>query len=273
MTAGFGLGLILMLPALSPPREKAPGLEITIQDRAIELPSLPESVEEARAGYKSMRPRLAEALQNLERDLRELRATLAQGGPSARFYRIPSEATPEVKFLATMLQDESSQAMEAAVVDEWLHWQTFLLRFGLGRSVGGSAITSRMVLLSHKHNELRSQDLSSQPWPFFDLLAVDGLDYESRGDLTKGAAALANLHAPRLAAAWRPWARHLNEVALQMLEFERSAAPSPDPALRTLRLQAKLNVLERFRSALWFCRMAWAHLASSPLPAPLRTLD
>lgn len=265
------LGLLLGAPTASPPESKVAGIEITVQDRAIELPLLPERVSVARAGYGRMRIRIESALQDLERDLTGLYAALRPEGPSAAFYRIPSQGTTEVRFLGSMLHDEPCLAMEDAVFDQWVNWQTLLVRHGLAQP-GGSAISSRMVLLAIKRNELRSQDLSDLPWPFFDLLAVDGLDYRGWGSLARGAAALADAQAPQLARTWQPLAQHLNEGALRMLEFERSAPPTEDLALRILRLQARLNVLERFRSALWFCQLVWAHMASERLPAPLRKL-
>ncbi len=265
------LGLLLGAPATPPPGPRAVGIEITVQDRAIELPFLPEGVAQARAAYGPLRPRIETALQDLERDLAGIYAALRPEGPSAAFYLMPSQGTAEGRFLASMLHDESCQTMEEAVLDQWVRWQTLLVRQGLVQP-GGSAITSRMVLLAFRRNELRSQDLSDLPWSLFDLLAVDGLDYRGWGSLARGAAALADAQAPQLARSWKPLAQHLNGSALRMLEFERSAAPTQDPALRILRLQARLNVLERFRTALWFCQMVWAHMASERLPAPLKKL-
>jgi hypothetical protein len=266
------LSLILLRQIPSRPVAKAPGIEIVIQDRAIELPLLPEGVEQARAGFVKIRPDITTALQDLERDLEGIYAALAREGPSTTFYRTPSNPTAEGHFLASMLEDDACLALEDAVFDEWVHWQTRLLRYGLSLPSGGSEITSRMVLLAVKRNELRSQDRSDLPRPFFDLLAVDGLDYTRWGSLARGASGLANTQAPQLARAWKPLAQHLNETALKMLEFERTAAPTQDSTFRILRLQAKLNMLERFRSALWFCQLVWAHMASSPLPKPLKQL-
>jgi len=272
MSVTLVLGLFLLAQTPQQPAAKPSGIEVTVQDRAIELPLLPESVEEARTGFPKMRPRVTTAIQDLERDLAGLYTTLAPEGPSGAFYQIPSNATSEVRFLGSLLQDDACLAMEDAVFDDWVRWQTQLLRYGLAQPSGGSAITSRMVLLAVKRNEMRSLDRSDLPWPFFDLLAVDGLDYKGWNALARGAAALADSQAPQLARTWKPLAQHLNESAQRMLDYERNAAPTQDPALRILRLQAKINVLERFRSALWFCQMAWAHLASSPLPKPLRKL-
>lgn len=184
--------LSLLLMGQVPPQApaKAPGIEVMVQARAIELPLLPERVDEARAGFSKMRPQIATAIQDLERDLTGLYAALAPEGPSAAFYRIPSNATDEVRLLASLLQDDPCLAMEDAVFDEWVRWQTLLLRYGL--------------------------------------------------------------------------AQHLNESALRMLEFERNATPTQDPVIRILRLQAKINVLERFRSALWFCHGRFRLKPSTP---------
>jgi len=252
------------------PPAKVTGAEILIQDRAIELPLLPERLQDAKNQYSKLRPRMVTAIQDLERDLASLYANLEREGPSAKTYRISASSVSETNQLAAMLYDAPSHTMEAAVVDEWVQWQTHLVRFGLSLPSGGSAITSRMVLLTIKRNELRSSDQSSLP--MFDLLAVDGLDYGAWNSNIQGAVELANSQSPRLAKAWQPLAQHLNDASLQMLEFERSAPPTQDPEIRILRLQAKINVLERFRSALWFCQMVWAHMASKPLPPTLRRL-
>lgn len=271
MSTAVFLGLFLLGQPPQPPA-KPFGAEIVLQDRAIELPLLPERIDEARTGYTRMRPRIEIALQDLEGDLAGLYAALAPEGPSAAYYQIPTETTAEVRILASMLWDAPCLAMEDAVFDEWVRWQTRLLRYGLSLPSGGSAITSRMVLLGIKRNEMRSEDRRDLPWPFFDLLAVNGLDYQGRNAMARGAVTLADAQAPQLAHAWKPLAQHLNESALRMLEFERTAPTTRDPALRILRLQAKINVLERFRSALWFCQLAWAHMASESLPKPLRKL-
>jgi len=253
------------------PLPSVPPSVVAVQARAIEMPLLPSSLAEARTEFPKMQPKIAAAIQDLERDLMGLYATLAAGGPSAAAYRVPDTATDEVRLLAGSLQDNTHLAAEESVFEAWNRWQTQLLSHGLAMAKGGSAITSRMVLLSFQRNELRAQDQGSV-WPLFDLVAVNGLDYRSRSAGIPDAAALADAHALRLARTWEPLAQHLKESATRMLEYERNAPETQDAALRLLRLQAKINVLERFRSSLWFSQMVWAHMASSPLPPALKKL-
>ncbi len=254
-------------PSVSPP---APS-EVAVQARAIELPLLPSSLEEARTEFPKVQPRIAAAIQDLERDLTGLYALLAAEGPSAATYRVPDTTIDEVRLLAGCLRDDFHLAAEESVFEAWNRWQTHLLSHGLALPKGGSAITSRMVLLSFQRNELRAQDQGAV-WPLFDLVAVNGLDYRSRSAGIPQAAALADAHALRLARTWEPLAQHLKTTATRMLEYERSAPETQDVALRLLRLQARINLLERFRSSLWFGQMVWAHMASSPLPPALRKL-
>ncbi|MDP2875756.1 MAG: hypothetical protein Q8O00_06190, partial [Holophaga sp.] len=174
MITGVILGLALIGQV---PPTKVTGAEILIQDRAIELPLLPERLQDAKNQFSKFHPRVVTAIQDLERDLASLYANLEREGPSAKTYHIPSRSIAEAGLLAAMLYDAPSHAMEGVVVDEWVQWQTNLVRFGLSLPSGGSAITSRMVLLTIKRNELQSSDQSDRPWPLFDLLAVDGLDY------------------------------------------------------------------------------------------------
>ncbi len=86
---------------------------------------------------------------------------------------------------------------------------------------------------------------------------------------------VANREAPNLAAVWEPLAAHLNRCAEQLLDYDQrmNREPVNDPLLRTLRIQAKLVFLERFRENLWFCGNIWALMTSSPAPAPLKKLE
>lgn len=79
------------------------------------------------------------------------------------------------------------------------------------------------------------------------------------------AAAFADGQAIRLQRLWEPLAKHLNASAAALLDLDRTAAPTLDPAVRTLRLRARIHFLERFRSALWLSQVVWAHMASKPI--------
>lgn len=265
------LAFLLSTQAPPPPAPSASASEVAVQARAIELPLLPSTLAEARREFPKVQPRITAAIQDLERDLTGLYATLASDGPLATSYRLPAATTDEVRFLAASLRDDTHVAMEETVHDAWNRWQTQLLSHGLAMPKGGSTITSRMVLLAFQRNELRAPE-QGQTWPLFDLVALNGLDYRSRSTGIPEAAAIADAHADRVARIWEPLAQHLKASATGMLEFERNAPETQDAALRLLRLQAKINVLERFRSSLWFCQMVWAHMASSPLPPKLKKL-
>ena len=258
-------------PGLPLPQPPSGEREVAIQAHVLELPLLPSSLAEGHAAYPKMQAQLAITSREVEQDLIELYASLRTEGPSGAIPCGPLDDSEESRTLALCLQDDVHLALEEAAFDEWIQWQTQLLQQGLALTKGGSAITSRMVLLAFQRHELRPRQ-QGQSYPLFDLVAVNGLDYQSRAPGIPEAAALANLRAPRLAQAWSPLARHFNTRALSLLDLERAAPNPQDPALRLLRLQAKINVLERFRASLWFCQMVWAHVASSPLPPPLKGL-
>jgi len=79
VSAFLALGLFLMAPN---PAAQSPGIQITIQDRVIELPFLPEGGAQARAEYGPLCPRIETGLQDLERDLDGIYAALRPEGPS-----------------------------------------------------------------------------------------------------------------------------------------------------------------------------------------------
>jgi hypothetical protein len=272
---------ILFLGQAGAPAQ-APGLEVAVQGRAIPLPAVPDSIEAARSGQARIRPALAAAIAELERDLQVL---YGQGGADpAPVIRLSLPVPEEVLILERLLEDPEHGQLRRTVFEHWNAWQTALLQCGLEDGLEGSAIIAQMSLQAFPHNELRTRLLlpreaapGPQPAsvgrsPNIEFLSIGRMNYSVLSPLGRRARKLALPHARKLAQAWTALAEHLNLRALEYLNLDRDPAGAVDPALRALRLRAKINFLERFRSTLWFCDLIWAHMASAALPPPLATL-
>jgi hypothetical protein len=94
--------------------------------------------------------------------------------------------------------------------------------------------------------------------------------YEDRVSSAKQWVIVANKQAPQLAAAWTPFIEHLHACVLKMAELDHPSTPFQGEDLQRLRLRAKISLLERYRSGMWFCQLVWARMTANTSPAPLR---
>jgi hypothetical protein len=275
----FLLPVLVAAPAPEPP-------PVVVQARALRLPGLPVNTTEARAGYPAIRQEIEISLGELGRDLAILRVGTALDFPLE--VQVAPQTASEALFLLQALSDEDFLDARGAVLESWDAWQTALLRAGLADKKEGSAITSNMELLpagipifvpddmggdeccrivfgrSRKEERLFSRK------DLFELVAIAKAPYQRQSALGGIAAELARTHTPRLQENWKAFMEHLNTSALHWLDFEQSLAPTQNAGLEILRRQARIHVLERFRSALWLCQVIWAHMASDILPKPLQ---
>jgi len=95
-----------------------------------------------------------------------------------------------------------------------------------------------------------------------EVMAVDHMEYGAHTEFGKLATVYADTQAAILAEGWKPLTGHLDAGAAALLDLDRTAPPTSDPSLKALRLMARINFMERFRSTVWFCQVVWAHMAS-----------
>ena len=290
------MSLILFLlccPAAMPQQAGGVAGVVAVEAGLIELPPLPASPAEARRNFRARRP--DKALAEVEGMLRALYRE-ARTRPMAQPLRVPARHAEEAAFLASLLTDPEHAHLEERVQDLWNAWQSALADRGLADPEMGQDLARRVRLLSARKRDVASHARAGGGDSYFEILhedrepdrivasgalrvvlselmAVDGLEYGGNRDFEKWGRGLAERMAPRLAEAWTPLARHLNARARTLLDYDRDARPTADPAILALRIEAKIAFLERFRSALWFSGLAWAHLASRPLPGPLAELN
>lgn len=266
-------GLLMAAP------QTGPGGEVPVQARAIQLPPVPDSLEAARTGQARIRPALATSLRELEADLDRLYGQLGDDPP---VIRLNTAVTAEILALESLLEDPEHEALRQAVFDRWNAWQTALLQCGLEHPMEASAVTSRLSLQAFPRFErntrvLRAREAPPAPGPpsassrpNTEFLSIGRMNYSSFSALGRQARKVAQPQARELALLWAALAEHLNARALAFLNLDKEA--TADPALRALRLRAKINFLERFRATLWLCQLVWAHMTSEDLPAPLADL-
>jgi hypothetical protein len=96
--------------------------------------------------------------------------------------------------------------------------------------------------------------------------------YENRVTSAKRWVIVANKKAPQMTEAWTPFMEHLRVCVLKMADLDHPPIPFQGEDLQRLHLRAKIRLLERYRSGLWFCQLVWARMTASTPPPPLREL-
>jgi hypothetical protein len=262
---------------------------VVLESRAIVVPPLPTSIAQARREFSRVRKELEAAFREAERYRTVCKAELAAQGGTGGALVIPAAHGVEARALAPFLFDETFLALEAPVLERWNPWQTTLLRLGLDEPSEGQRLAEHMLLLSTSKAEV---DRSSHPDPeapsleiqsddpvhpestflpfasrvaLFEVVAVDRMAYGANTEFAQKATRFADQQAPGLAESWEKLSAHLNQSAGILLGLDRTAVPTKEPALATLRLRARVNFMERFRSTLWLCQVIWAHMASQKI--------
>jgi hypothetical protein len=299
---------LLALIALGTPTAQAPPTrptaEVVVEARIIQLPALPETVEQARAEHGKLRPRLEQDLLDLERALLELYGNQVHKERLPTNLKVPRSQAEEVRFLARMLNDTQHAELEKAVLGAWEEWQSDLIGSGLATRSGDSApgkeaapapldqeareLKTRMAgmrksdaLLAAEASQRAVMTTLGSPGgragkgdpAKVAFLEAHASEVEERLQTTRQTVLINNRKAPKLATSWAPFAVYLNDCALKLNDLERAAPANPDRPLRALKGQARLHFLERYRSALWFSSVVWARMADATLPRPLSELE
>jgi hypothetical protein len=257
---------------------------VVVQDRATLIPLLPKSVAEARVNFDRTKQDIDASVKDLETELKELR----KSWKDVKELRIPPAHYLEVRYLAEVMSDEAYLAQEQSVLDLWNTWQTELVELGVKGGSEGQIITQGMRLLETQHHEWRvpirvkageghgggcffcEQKATATTYSF---LSVQGFDYERPSELMKAARGLAEARLPAIARAWNPLAMDLRDEAEELLDQEQTRIRTSDPDLQSLRILARIDLLERVRYALWLDLLMWSHLAGRPLPRPPAKMD
>ncbi|NTV75953.1 MAG: hypothetical protein HGA66_17340 [Holophaga sp.] len=263
---------------------QAPGKVVVLEAASTGIPPLPASVAEARKGYSRTRKELDASYREAERYLAACTRELAALGQAGAQFTLPATLAGEARTLSGFLFDGAFLALEDPLLQRWNAWQTTLLRQGLDRPAEAQRMADSMRLLSSSKAEVTGRipaagstleilcedpagkDRTVLRLPpnvrWVEVMAVDRMEYGANTDFGKLATDYADAQAALLAEAWKPLTAHLKNDAAALLDLDRKAPPTDDPALKALRLMARMNYMERFRSTLWFCQVVWAHMAS-----------
>jgi hypothetical protein len=263
---------------------QVPGKVVVLEATATRIPPLPATVAEARKGFSRTIKDVEASYREAERYLAACSLELAALGQAGAQFTIPAPMAGEAKTLSEFLFDGGFLALEAPVLQRWNAWQTTLLRQGLDRPDEAQRMADGMRLLSSSKAEVIGrvppagstlEVLCEDPTGlertvlrlppnvrWVEVMAVDRMRYEANTDFGKLATDYANAQAALIAEDWKPLTAHLATGAAALLDLDRTAPATKDPGLRALRLMARINFMERYRSTLWFCQVVWAHMAS-----------
>lgn len=261
-----------------------PGKVVVLEAATTGIPPLPASVAEARKDYARVRKDLDTAYREAGAYLAACSRDLAALGRGGAPFTLPASLAGEAQTLSGFLFDGAFLALEDPLLQHWNAWQTTLLRQGMARPAEAQRMADSMRLLSSSKAEVTGrippagstlEVLCEDPagrehtvlrlppnvrW--VEVLAVDRMEYGANTEFGKLATTYADAQAAHLAEAWAPLTAHLKREAAALLDLDRTAPPTDEPALKALRLMARVNYMERFRSTLWFCQVVWAHMAS-----------
>ncbi len=294
--------LFLSDPVLIQPQTKPamPSQQIIISGKIVELPYLPESVAAANKAFGALSAGMNEGLRDLEHTLVGLYAS-----PDARItlpgeFKIEKKQGEDLRFLVSIMSGDAYRELEGPCHQAWDEWQGALVRNGLANPVQGMVPTSPLSQVQIKEDqEIRNRQKGLQKTEraveqervqVLEMMATSGGTGDSinsnvewvmsnRANAEAGVvtgqvtAHIANRHVPSLAKVWIPLANRLNADALQLASNELGIKPSAPPAFRALRTRARIQFLERFRSALWFSLCVWTRMVGQQPPAPLRELN
>lgn len=262
-----------------------------VQGSTIEIPAIPASVQEARAGYAATRARILKELQDLETEIGACYQADEKNGSFNALSRnlvIAGSHRQESSAAITYIKDFKFLQLESAVQGQWNSWQSYLLTkaWFMDGTAAGRAIKfeAEMYPVNYVDYELAASnekvriyttgsslvlldELTRTRSPFSGVLAIKALDYRSRAADAGQVLGMAGQQLRALEALWNPLRVHLENAASSFLRFEYENQGVRDQGIQALLKKAKIQILERCRYSLWFCLLAWAHFASQPLPA------
>lgn len=289
--------------ALQPPASPVmPSQQVVISGKAVELPNLPESVQAAKKEFGSLSVGMKEGLKDLEHTLEGLYASPDAGITLPGTFRIEKKQGEDLRFLVSMVNGDAYRELEGPCVQAWEEWQGALVRNGLAhpaQAVAPNSQPSQAQLTEDKEIRKRQRGMQkteravekerAQVVEMMSVPAGESADDKTLSNVAwvmgqratteagiaqiQLTAHLADQHAPSLAKLWLPLATRLNADALHLASSELGAKPSAAPEFRALRTQARIQFLERYRSALWFSLCVWSRMAGQQLPASLRELN
>ena len=299
------LALALLLPGDPgpPPKAKAAGTEVKVEDRSITVPPLPLTGSQGRAGFKEIHAQIRAAMEDLNLSLQTLYGRPEASLALTKDLSVPPELAEEGAVLVGVIDDPQYARLERAYLDTWKGWQAALIEAGLAKPVQASAKApesrSREYEEAKKKGALalqapsrrlqqvtrldagwRSKDeednfsdarLGSAP-KHPEELAVSLTEVTKKENDAQNRMAVTNLLLPDLSGTWNPLVDLLNERALRVLNQEQAPALPSDSTMNLVRVHARIALMERFRKALWYCDLVWCQLAAAEPPPPPRRL-
>ncbi|WP_257311501.1 hypothetical protein [Geothrix fuzhouensis] len=295
------LALALILPGHPgpPPKAKAAGTEVKVEDRSITLPPLPLTGSQGRTGFKEIHAQIRAAMEDLNLSLQALYGRPEASQALAADLSVPPELAEEGVVLVGVIDDPQYARLERAYLDTWKGWQAALVEGGLAKPVQASPKAPEPR--SRQYEDAKKKGLLALQAPSRRLQHVTRLDAGWRSkdeednfsdahfggapkqpeeraipltEVTKkendaqNRMAVTDLLLPDLSGTWNPLVDLLNERALRVLDQERASEVLSDPAMNTVRIHARIALMERFRKALWYCDLVWCQLATVEPPPP-----
>jgi len=288
------LALLGQTPA--PPQ---PGLaaEVSMEGRMIVLQGMPATVADARSRQRAISRQNMNAINELERDLRDLYRANGPRTPLPSTLSVPFGRGEDARTLLGIIADGSYASLRRTCLGIWNGMREGLVASGLAepeRTAPGTAATQPDPETVRKVKEVVGQnrryfttatklsaartDEAFDPGPSLSEQALtpdQARVFAAQVRATRASQETlraANAAVPDLQVAWQPLVDHQNARAMQLVELERRAPNPEHPDLLMLRRRAKMALLERFRADLWMSEVVWAHLASAPAPAPLQPI-
>lgn len=274
--------------AASKPQEPSHALVI-IQERSILLPALPANVDDARLHYKDIQAQLTRENKDVEDILLGLYESPGVDDPLPSSLTLTDEETKDARTLLQIIKDDRAMLQEKAVLEVWDEWVAVLKEAKAGWAPSQTpppSAAAQVIPGKEKEYEALKKQLSrmepqfwvnqkdpftySNIWEFDDVYDHEG--YDRNLAQTAQHTLVAKWVGPQFAAAWRPLVAHLQAHSMELQAIERQPSSSRNPGLDLLKLKTKIQHLERFRSAMWFCGMIWSQMSSSTNPPPLKKL-
>ena len=297
--------LVLMLPRDPgpPSKAKAAGTEVKVEDRSITVPPLPQTGSQGRARFKEIHSQIRAAMDDLNLSLQALYGRPEASEVLAADLSVPPELAEEGSVLVGIIDDPQYAQLERAYLDTWKGWQAALVEGGLAKPVQAStkapeprsreyeeakkkgalalqAPSRRLQQVTRLDAGWRSKDeednfsdarLGSAP-KHPEELAVSLTEVTKKENDAQNRMVVTDLLLPDLSRTWNPLVDLLNERALRVLNQERASEVLSDASMNTLRVHARIALMERFRKTLWYCDLVWCQLAAAEPPPPPRRL-
>lgn len=273
----------LMVPPPPPPQAAV----IQVQARIIHLREVPERVDQAHDSMGKVEDQLLQDAEDLDRMLTALATEAKALPPLPPSWKVRKADAAEAQFLVGLVDDAKYVDLRKEVEATWGAWMA------VAQESAGAANPRQVnpsTLLKEAEREaierrLRFTHLSPRfeaEWRRSAVSELEGNSGSRHAEWLKEVSSLSarahtqlkqstivrNTLAPRLSAPWKALADHLNRGVDTFAAYEKADAGTASPELKNLRVQAKLRLLERFRSAVFHCHVVWAYMAARSLPKP-----